>query len=97
MATQTAQKTLADQVRPVLERHDVTKAEIVGSFARGEQTPESDFDIVVDLPRGKTLFDLVDLKQDVTEAVGREADVTTYRSISEYLRPHLFADTITVL
>lgn len=91
------QETLADRIRPILKRHDVTKAEIVGSFARGEQTPDSDFDIVVDLPRGKTLFHLVALKQDLTDEIGREVDVTTYRSVSEHLRPHLFADTITVL
>lgn len=97
METTRAQKTLVDQIRPILKRHDVTRAEIVGSFARGEQTSDSDFDIVVDLPRGKTLFDLVTLKQDLTDEVGREVDVTTYRSVSEHLRPHLFADTITVL
>lgn len=91
------QKTLADKIRPILKRHDVTKAEIVGSFARGEQSPESDFDIVVELPQGKTLFDLATLKQDLTDKIGREVDVTTYRSVSEHLRPHLFADTITVL
>jgi uncharacterized protein len=35
------------KIVPVLKKHNVTRAGIFGSYARGEQTKESDVDILV--------------------------------------------------
>ena len=35
---------------------------IYGSYVSGEQRQESDIDLLVDVPRGTSLFDLVDLQ-----------------------------------
>jgi len=43
------------KIMPVLKRHDVIKAGIFGSFARGEATKKSDVDIIVKF-RGKKPF-----------------------------------------
>ncbi|HET7035970.1 MAG TPA: nucleotidyltransferase domain-containing protein [Thermomicrobiaceae bacterium] len=46
-----------------------------GSVARGDGGPESDIDSLIDLERGRDLFDLGELILDLQEALGCSADV----------------------
>lgn len=59
---------------------------VFGSSARGELSPESDIDILLDLEPGRDLFDLVTIKQDLEAVTGRKIDVVTEKSLSKYLR-----------
>ena len=72
---------IKDKITPVLKEADVVRSSLFGSVVRGEATKTSDVDILVELPRGKTLFDLVGLELDLKKVLGREVDVVTYRSI----------------
>lgn len=67
------QQTLADyfKTQPVL------KAWLFGSFARGEQTDESDVDIlfVPDMSQNFSLFTLGGMYMDLKEILGREVDL----------------------
>ncbi|MBI5817071.1 MAG: nucleotidyltransferase domain-containing protein, partial [Candidatus Yonathbacteria bacterium] len=56
------------------------------SFARGDNTKNSDIDILVKLKNGKTLFDLIELKMLLEEKLDRKVDVLTYRSIHPLLK-----------
>jgi uncharacterized protein len=69
-----------------LKKANVTKAALFGSYARGDNTKESDIDILVDLPRGKSLFDLAGLQIDLEEKLQKKVDVVTYRSICSHLK-----------
>lgn len=65
---------------------------IFGSFARGEQRRTSDVDLLVDLPAGMTLLDLVGLKLDLEAKLKRKVDVVPARSIKPALRENILAD-----
>ena len=74
MSTETMQQTIADyfKTQPVL------KAWLFGSFARGEETPRSDVDILfVPDYSGKpfTLFTHGGMLMDLQELLGREVDL----------------------
>ena len=47
----------------ILKKYGIKKAALFGSFARGEQKPDSDIDILVKFKdrENKTLLDLVEL------------------------------------
>lgn len=47
--------------------------------------------------KGKSLFDLVDLKLDLEETLGRKVDITTYRSIYSELRERILAEQVVIL
>jgi hypothetical protein len=82
---------------PILKRHDVKRAGIFGSFARGEATPKSDIDFLIEYKgRKKSLFDLVELKADLEETLDRKVDVITYRSIYWRLRERILAEQIVI-
>ena len=75
---------------PVLQHADVKRAALFGSYVRGEQTETSDIDILVDLPRGKTLLDLIRLKNDLEKALGKKVDVVEYEGIDPLIKDSIF-------
>lgn len=64
---------------PVFVSYGVVRADLFGSFARGDQGPESDIDIMIDKGpvRGLRFFNLQD---DLSRALGRQVDLHAYGS-----------------
>ena len=90
------QQELIQKIKPILERHHIIKAELFGSYARGDETSESDVDILVQL--GKPMgFDYFGMADEIEEAVGKSVDVITYKYVYPPLRPYIFAHTIRIL
>jgi hypothetical protein len=75
----------------------VRRAGVFGSYARADATSESDLDLLVDLPEGSSLLDLVGLQLDLSEALGIEVDANTYNAIHPLLRERILADEIRIL
>lgn len=48
--------------------------------------------ILVAMERGRTLFDLVAMEEDLSEALGKKVNVLTEASLSPYLRDSVLAD-----
>jgi len=92
-----AVSSLAEQMLPVLERYGVRKAGIFGSYARGDARPGSDLDVLVDMPPGSSLLDLVGLQLDLGELLGVTVDAGTYASIHPLVRDRILRDEIRIL
>jgi len=80
-----------------LKRHEVAKAGIFGSFARGPVRSSSDLDLLVEFQGRKSLLDLVGLKLDLEDLLGRPVDVVTYRSVHKRLRKIILNQHIRIL
>jgi uncharacterized protein len=80
------------KIIPILEQNGVTRAALFGSFARGEGGENSDIDLLVEFEKGKSLLDLVGLKIELEEALGREIDVITYNSIHPLLKDSILKE-----
>lgn len=80
---------IKDIIIKVLKKHNVKRAAIFGSIARGEATEESDIDIVIEFEGRKSLLDLVDLKLELQELLGKKVDVITYNSINPLLKEQI--------
>ena len=83
MSTEVMTKKIAEyfKTQPVL------KAWLFGSFARGEETPESDVDILIIPDRtGKpfTLFTLGGIYMDLKDLLGREVDLIEEGTLRPY-------------
>lgn len=85
------------KVVPILKEADVKKAALFGSYVRGDNTSKSDIDILVDLPRGKTLLDLIELEDNLEEKLKKKVDVVTYNSIDPSLKNYILQSQYTVL
>ena len=73
----------------VLKKYGVKRAALFGSIARGEATKCSDIDLLIEFEGRKSLLDLVGLKLELQELLGRKVDVITYKSIHPLLKERI--------
>ncbi|TSA06588.1 MAG: hypothetical protein D4R73_11070 [Deltaproteobacteria bacterium] len=78
-------KEIFEKMTRILKNQGARKIAVFGSYVRGEAKPESDIDIIVEFSERKSLFDLVGIEQEVSDALGIKVDLLTEKSISPYL------------
>ena len=64
-------------VSRVLPHYDVRQAYLFGSFARGDQTPDSDIDLRLACGDSMTFGTLYELSLELEEKLGRKVDIVT--------------------
>ena len=82
-------KTIQDyfKTQPVL------KAWLFGSYARGEETPDSDVDILVDLDYSKPVgLEFVQMQLDLQSLLQKSIDLVSSRGLSKYIKPFIDTD-----
>ena len=85
------------RITSTLKRHDVARASIFGSFARGDAEEGSDLDILVEFEGEKSLLDLVGLKLDLEDSLGRCVDVLTYNALHPAIRDGILNEQVKIL
>lgn len=83
-----------EQIQEIASRHGAHDVRVFGSLARDQGESGSDLDLLISLEEGRTLLDLVSLKQELEEALGRRVDVVTERSLSSTLRPVVLREAV---
>lgn len=67
---------------------------VTGSVARGDATPESDIDLIVDPRPGASLLDLAQFADDLEQLFGHPVDVLSARALDPQTDAALFADAV---
>ena len=70
----------------------VNTIRVFGSVARGDATPTSDVDLLVDLDPGRTLIDLIGFRQDAERILGQPVDVATPSLMKPRIRQRALRD-----
>lgn len=83
-----------NEILHIAAAHGARDVRVFGSVVRGEEAAASDVDFLVNLESGRTLLDLVGLKQALEAALGRKVDVLTEGGISPYLRDRIHAESV---
>jgi len=87
-----------DQIKtkavPVLKQAGVIRSSLFGSFSRGEANKNSDIDILIEFPRGKSLLDLVGLEMKLQSVLGRKVDLVTFKSVDPLLKEYIEKDQL---
>ena len=64
------------EIEDLVQSYGGTNIRIFGSVARGEENPDSDIDILIDLPKGYDLFaQRLPLAEDLSKLTGRKIDL----------------------
>ncbi len=74
----------------------VVRAYLFGSQARGEATPESDVDVLVELEKGVDLFQFIRIKLDLEDLLKKSVDLVSTGGLSPYIKPYIDADKILI-
>jgi len=95
MKTQAEVLQVLTQQKPLLlETYQLTRLGIFGSYARGEQTDESDIDVLVDYEKAPTLWRLIELRDYLSELFAIKVDVVTRNGLKARIRERVLAEVI---
>ncbi len=80
------------EILRIASTHGARNLRVFGSVARGEDHPDSDIDLLVDMDPGRSLLDLVALGQDLEDLLQRKVDVLTDVSVHPALRDRILSE-----
>ena len=79
-------------LRKICQQNDIKMLAVFGSVARGEDTPESDIDLLVKLKKPIGLWDFIRLEDDFVEVFGRKVDLATEESLHPLIKQNVLKD-----
>lgn len=71
-----------EEMRRLVAHHRGSRARIIGSVARKTDRSGSDLDLVVRFDDGASLYDLVELREDLRDLLGFDVDVVSERALA---------------
>lgn len=75
----------------------VFKAFVFGSFARGDASSRSDYDILVELDYSKKIgFEFIQMQMDLVNLLQTDVDLVSDKALSKYIRPFVDKDKILI-
>lgn len=85
-------------MEPDLRARGITRMQMFGSRARGDQRPDSDLDLLIDLDptRRLSLFDVSGMRLEVTDRLGIDANIIEGRGLQDRFRNRIQPDLVMV-
>ena len=78
-----------DKIRDIALNHRVNNVRVFGSAARGDDTDDSDLDLLVDPTQETTLMDIGAIRLELRKLLGIPVDILTPRSLPLKFRQHV--------
>jgi predicted nucleotidyltransferase len=75
-----------EAIREIALRHRVNNVRVFGSVLHGDDTAESDLDLLVDPTPETTLFDIAKIQVELKNLLGITVDVLTPRALPDKFR-----------
>ncbi|MBK7906908.1 MAG: nucleotidyltransferase family protein [Gemmatimonadetes bacterium] len=89
-------RLLRREILDAAEANGARRIRLFGSAARGQETGESDVDLLVTLEPGRTLMDLARLEARLERLLNRIVDVVPESGLREPFRSSVLRDAIDV-
>jgi predicted nucleotidyltransferase len=83
---------IIDSIVNYLKQNQVKEIGLFGSFARNEMKEESDIDILVEYKRGTTLLDIVRMKEELYNLIGRKVDLVSKNAVRSSVMNYIKQD-----
>jgi uncharacterized protein len=85
---------ILQQHQAELRQHGVRSLSVFGSVARGEESPSSDVDLLVEFREPVGLFEFVRVKLRLEEILGCRVDLVTPDALRPTMRARILAEAI---
>lgn len=90
-------KKIISQHRKELEnRFNVEKIGLFGSYVRGEESEESDLDILVEFKEPISLFEFMELEEYLEEILKIKVDVVSKKGLNPYIGEQILNEVVYV-
>jgi len=84
-------------IESLASKHGAARIRVFGSVARGEEKPESDIDLLVELPRGYDLFSQrLALKRSLESLIGHRIDLVPDHELNRHIQQQVLREAIDI-
>ncbi|WP_414548749.1 nucleotidyltransferase family protein [Anabaena sp. CCY 0017] len=83
-----------EDILDIAAKYGAYNMRVFGSVARGEATPDSDVDFLVELQPQSSLFDYIALMQDLATLLGRKVDIAEPNNLHELIRDKILSEAV---
>jgi len=83
-------------IEKIAKESGISYLAVFGSYARGEQTENSDIDLLVEFSKPVGLLHLINTEHKLEDALGIKVDLITKNGLSKHIRPYIKSDIKTV-
>jgi predicted nucleotidyltransferase len=94
MGTEEILLPFREEILKIAAKYGASKVRVFGSVARGEATPDSDVDFLVELEPQRSLFDYIALIQDLAVLLKRKVDVAEIENLHELIRDKVLKEAV---
>ena len=87
------------QIQEYMKNKPILRAWLFGSYSRGEETPESDIDILVDYDESNgivSLFKIGGMSVDLSNLIGTQVDLVESCGLKEFARKSVERDKVLI-
>jgi len=90
------ERILAEHKKELYQKYKIKKIGIFGSFARGEQSKESDVDIIVEFEEVPGLIKFIEIEEYLSKLLGRKVDLVRKPAIRKELKDKILKEVVYV-
>lgn len=83
-----------ERITAIANRYHAVNIRVFGSVARGDESDDSDVDLLVDFMPGSTLLDQVGLIDALSSELGRKVDVVSGRALNKFLNEKVLQEAV---
>ena len=81
-----------EQILMLATKYGASNVRVFGSVANGTADENSDIDFLVDMEKGRSLFDLGGLLMDLQQLLNRKVDVVTENGLHWYIKERILSE-----
>ena len=89
-------KTIRNIILALAESYGAKNVRIFGSAARGDFDQNSDIDFLVDMEKGRSLFDMGGLLMELQKLLGCKVDIVTPKGLRPRIRDAVLKEAMTL-
>ena len=96
MAIDMLLKEKREEILQIAHKHGARNVRVFGSGARGNMQPGSDIDLLVEMEPGRSLLDIIAMRQDLEDLLDCKVDVVTEAALSPYIRDEVLSQVVSL-
>jgi len=85
------------EIAVILKRYQIRHASLFGSFSKGTQTEHSDIDMLIEPGSNFTLFDMINLEEELNLLTNRKIDLVEFSAIKPSIKNEVLESAILIL
>lgn len=90
------QKRVASAINQDPYKDYIKSVALFGSFLHGTDKPDSDIDLLFEMGKSLSLFQIIEIEDRLSKKLGRDVDLIEKNSLNKYIKDNVLAEAETI-